>query len=83
MYILPFQQVSDLESKFHNKLDEITYNASRTIDLLCNASKEVLAFNRFYTDLKYANDDHCKITEEEYNQFMQTEEMLDYYDQVY
>lgn len=64
-------------------MDKITYDTSTTIDLLHKASKEVLAFNRFYTDLKCANDDHCKITEEEYNQFMQTEEMLDYYDQVY
>lgn len=50
---------------------------------LCRASKEVLAFSKFYQNLDNADDDHLHITEEELEQFQETEEMYDMFIKMY
>ena len=54
-----------------------------SINLLRSASKEVLAFNKFYHDLDSADDDHLHITEEELQQFQETEQMYEMFDRMY
>lgn len=77
------QQVDSLQYKFDDKLADVSEDKIKTINLLTKASEEVYAFNKFYTDLKCADDDHCNITEEEFCRFHETEQMYDYYDEVY
>lgn len=77
------QEVDDLHAEFNNRLHEISRDRLNTIKLLQRASEEVLAFNQFYTDLGSIDDDHCNITEEEFQQFEETEQMYELYDQIY
>lgn len=65
-------------------LGKITHEKMNNITILEKTKEEVLAFNKFYTDLGDSDDtDHCNISEEELQQFEETEQMFEAYDQIY
>lgn len=76
-------QIQELNSKYDGILQKISKDKQDAIYVLKQASKEVLAFNKFYNHLGDSYDNHCDITEEELQQFQETEEMYELYDNIY
>ncbi|XP_034231952.1 uncharacterized protein LOC117639957 [Thrips palmi] len=78
------KEVDGLQAEFNEEVHHVKRDTMQTINILQNASQEVLAFNQFYTNLGDSDDnDHCNISEEELQQFEEMEQMFEAFDQIY
>lgn len=77
------QEVDDLRARFRAKIDRISRERNDNISILMQASDEVFTFNKFYSSLGDSNEDHRNISEEDMQQFEETEQMFEAFDQVY